>query len=61
MTGTTALRLEVLPDATLHQKGPGRANNGNFVLTELEVLRVVHTSIEDLPIQQRARIGEVTL
>lgn len=35
----TALRLEVLPDDSLPQKGPGRAGNGNFVLSEL-VLKV---------------------
>ena len=29
----TAVRLEVLPDDSLVSKGPGRANNGNFVLT----------------------------
>ncbi len=33
----TALRLEVLPDDSLPKKGPGRAGNGNFVLTELVV------------------------
>ncbi|MBX3444585.1 MAG: PSD1 domain-containing protein [Planctomyces sp.] len=33
----TALRLEALPDDSLPQKGPGRAGNGNFVLSELEV------------------------
>ncbi len=32
--GVTALRLEVLPDDTLPQRGPGRADNGNFVLSE---------------------------
>jgi hypothetical protein len=32
--GTTALRCEVLPDDSLPKKGPGRADNGNFVLTE---------------------------
>lgn len=31
------LRLEALVDATLPRKGPGRAANGNFVLTEIEV------------------------
>jgi len=31
----TALRLEVLPDKSLVAGGPGRANNGNFVLTTL--------------------------
>lgn len=32
--GVTAVRLEVLPDDSLPQKGPGRAGNGNFVLSE---------------------------
>ena len=31
----TALRLEVLPHKTLPAKGPGRADNGNFVLSEI--------------------------
>jgi cytochrome c5 len=36
----SALRLEVLPHASLPKQGPGRADNGNFVLTDftLEVL-----------------------
>lgn len=29
------LRLEVLPDSALPSRGPGRAGNGNFVLSEL--------------------------
>src|SRR5262249_6056456 len=36
-TGVTALRLEALPDDTLPAKGPGRAQNGNFVLSEFTV------------------------
>ncbi len=31
----TGLRIEVLPDDSLPSKGPGRAANGNFVLTEI--------------------------
>lgn len=31
----TALRLEALPDPALAAQGPGRATNGNFVLSEL--------------------------
>jgi hypothetical protein len=31
----TALRIEALPDAGLARAGPGRSDNGNFVLTEL--------------------------
>jgi hypothetical protein len=38
LTGITGLRLEVLPDSRLPSKGPGRAQDGNFVLNELEVL-----------------------
>jgi hypothetical protein len=33
----TALRLEVLPDKSLPGNGPGRSNNGNFVLATLRV------------------------
>ncbi|MHB1425429.1 MAG: DUF1549 domain-containing protein [Gemmataceae bacterium] len=34
LNGITAIRLEVLPDASLPAKGPGRASSGNFVLNE---------------------------
>src|SRR5438477_11872464 len=37
LTNVTALRLEVLPDDSLPAKGPGRAQNGNFVLNEFTV------------------------
>ena len=33
----TAIRLEVLPHDSLPTKGPGRAGNGNFVLSEIRV------------------------
>jgi len=32
-----AVRLEVLPDDSLPGKGPGRADNGNFVLTDFKL------------------------
>lgn len=35
--GVTALKLEVLADEALPAKGPGRASNGNFVLSEFVV------------------------
>jgi WD40 repeat protein/mono/diheme cytochrome c family protein len=38
LTGITGLRLEVLPDSRLPNKGPGRASDGNFVLNELELI-----------------------
>jgi len=34
----TAIRLEALTHASLPENGPGRAKNGNFVLSEVEVL-----------------------
>ncbi|GIW81531.1 MAG: hypothetical protein KatS3mg105_3338 [Gemmatales bacterium] len=34
----TGIRLEVLPDPSLPANGPGRADNGNFVLSELKLL-----------------------
>jgi hypothetical protein len=37
LRGITGLRLEVLPDGRLPNKGPGRAADGNFVLNELEL------------------------
>ena len=37
LTGITGVRLEVLPDPSLPQGGPGRAPNGNFVLSELQL------------------------
>lgn len=33
----TAIRLEALADASLPANGPGRANNGNFVLSEFKL------------------------
>jgi WD40 repeat protein len=37
LTDITGLRLEALPDDRLPSRGPGRAADGNFVLTEFEV------------------------
>jgi cytochrome c553 len=37
--GATGIRLDVLPSTTLPANGPGRATNGNFVLTEIVVER----------------------
>jgi hypothetical protein len=38
LAGITAVRLEVLPDPSLPQGGPGRAStNGNFVLSEFKL------------------------
>jgi hypothetical protein len=37
LAGITGIRLEVLPDPRFRANGPGRADNGNFVLNELRV------------------------
>ncbi len=39
LAGAAALRLEVLVDDALPRRGPGRAENGNFVLSELALTR----------------------
>ena len=49
LAGITGLRLEVLPHESLPQRGPGRAGNGNFVLTELEAF-VVAEGAEPMPV-----------
>lgn len=38
--GVTGFRIELLLDASLPRAGPGRAGNGNFVLTEFEITGV---------------------
>ena len=37
LSGITALQIEAVADNSLPSKGPGRAENGNFVLTEFRV------------------------
>lgn len=39
----TAIKLQVLPDESLPKRGPGRAANGNFVLTEVEAAVVLQS------------------
>ena len=38
LVGVTGFRLEALTDSSLPVAGPGRAPNGNFLLTEVEVM-----------------------
>ncbi len=38
LTGITAVKLEVLPDDSLASRGPGRAPNGSWVLSEFKML-----------------------
>jgi hypothetical protein len=48
--GVRALRLVALPDDTLPARGPGRADNGNFVLGECEVRAGSATAVTPVPI-----------
>jgi hypothetical protein len=59
--GITALRLEVLPDDSLPKKGPGRAGNGNFVLSEFVVKQTIGDTIEEaVPLQNATATYEQT-
>ena len=49
-TQVVGLRVEALPDDSLPDKGPGRAGNGNFVLTEV-VARVERPGSEARPVR----------
>jgi len=53
LTNITAFRLEVLPDASLPAGGPGRAGNGNFVLSEF--------SVRAAPLAEASRLMPVAL
>ncbi|MAV36962.1 MAG: hypothetical protein CMJ59_16060, partial [Planctomycetaceae bacterium] len=50
----TAIRLEVLPDKSLPKNGPGRATNGNFVLTTFRV-EAAPKNAPDLTMSRRFR------
>jgi len=57
----TAFRLEVLPDDSLPKKGPGRAGNGNFVLSEFTVKQVIGDTIDEaVPLQNATATYEQT-
>jgi len=47
LTNITGVMLEVLPDESLPEFGPGRHNDGNFVLSELELKWAAGTNAPD--------------
>ncbi len=58
-TEVTAFRLEVMPDDSLPKKGPGRAGNGNFVLSEFVAEIADKTATADKPADvQSTNAGE---
>ncbi|MBU6239673.1 MAG: DUF1549 domain-containing protein, partial [Planctomycetes bacterium] len=59
--GITALRLDTLPDDSLPRKGPGRAGNGNFVLSEFVVhFRSANGETTQIPLQNPTATYEQT-
>jgi hypothetical protein len=46
LNNITGIRLEALSDVKLPSKGPGLADNGNFVVTELEILSALSKTPE---------------
>lgn len=56
----TAFRIEVLPDDSLPQKGPGRAGNGNFVLSELTAKVQTAAGEQSVPLQNATATYEQT-
>ena len=58
--GVTALRIDLAPDGSLPQQGPGRASNGNFVLTELRAEIHVLDTRQLIPLQNATASYEQT-
>ena len=52
LKGITAVRLEVMPDDELPQRGPGRADNGNLHLSEFKLSAAGRSN--DAPVRQVA-------
>jgi hypothetical protein len=53
----TGVRLEVLPDDSLTDKGPGRSNNGNLVLTDVKC-SVQSTDSGSVPVRIRSATSD---
>ncbi|MFN7841830.1 MAG: PSD1 and planctomycete cytochrome C domain-containing protein [Pirellula sp.] len=54
--GLSAVRVEVLPDDSLPNKGPGRAGNGNFVLSEIRA-SLIRDGGEPVPVDFHSAIA----
>nr|MCU0720789.1 DUF1553 domain-containing protein [Pirellula sp.] len=54
--GLSAIRVEVLPDDTLPNNGPGRAGNGNFVLSEIRA-SLIRDGAEPVPVDFQSAIA----
>ena len=58
LENVTAIRLEALTHNSLPNKGPGRATNGNFVLSEFEVLQKPGTAGDFARVQLRHAVAD---
>ncbi len=59
-TGITALRIDALPHESLPHNGPGRAGNGNFVLSEFELSLIDGDSVRPIALQNATATYEQT-
>ena len=55
----TGFRIEVLPHKSLPKQGPGRAGNGNFVLSELRVSMASADGTQRQPIALRNALATI--
>ncbi len=58
--GITAIRIDALPHESLPHNGPGRAGNGNFVLSEFEMSLVEGDSVQPIALQNASATYEQT-
>lgn len=58
--GVTSLRIDLAPDESLPQRGPGRASNGNFVLTELRAELRSGDTVQPIELQNASASYEQT-
>ncbi|MCA9071615.1 MAG: DUF1549 domain-containing protein, partial [Planctomycetaceae bacterium] len=58
LTKVTAIRLEALTHSSLPNKGPGRASNGNFVLSEFETYQFSGDSNEKKAIKLHHAVAD---
>ena len=57
LAGLTGLRIEALAHPSLKQGGPGRADNGNFCLSDLTVMAKAHSGGEAVPVTLTAAVS----
>ena len=59
----TGLKLDALPSPNLPAQGPGRADNGNFVVTEVKarLIRADGSVVQELPFSQASASFEQTI